>query len=219
MALKRNNPVRRVLITAGPTREMLDPVRFITNLSTGEMGYAIAREAKRKRFKVTLISGPTALSAPRGIKFVPVVSVDDLDRALGKHFPSCDLLVMAAAVGDFIPVRRSSQKIRREKKWSVQFRQAPDLVRKVAEKKGKRLVVGFSLETQDWLKRSHAKLAKKKLDGMVANYFTGGHNPFGKTDTHVALIDCKRTQILHFPSKTAFARRLLGWAIELKKYS
>ncbi len=219
MALKRNNPVRHILITAGPTREMLDPVRFITNLSTGEMGYAIAREAKRKGLKVTLISGPTALNVPKGIRFVPIVSVSDLDGALGKHFPACDLLVMAAAVGDFIPLRRSSQKIHRGKKWSVEFRQAPDLVRKVAAKKETRLVVGFSLETQDWLRRSHAKLAKKKLDGIVANYFTGGHNPFGKTDTHVALIDRKRTQVLHFPSKTEFARRLLGWAVDLKKYS
>lgn len=218
VAFKRNNPVRRVLITAGPTREMLDPVRFITNLSTGEMGYAIAREAKLRGFKVTLISGPTALSAPRGIKFVSIVSVDDLDRALGKHFPSCDLLVMAAAVGDFIPVRRSSQKIRREKKWSVQFRQAPDLVLKIAAKKGKRLVVGFSLETQDWLKRSRSKFVRKNLDGMVANYFTGRHNPFGKTNTRVALIDRKGSQVLHFPSKTACARRLLDWAVGLKNY-
>lgn len=195
---------------------MLDPVRFITNLSTGEMGYAIAREAKRKGFKVTLISGPTALSVPKGVRFIPITTVGDLDRALGKHFSSCDLLIMAAAVGDFFPIKRSAQKIHRGKKWSIQFRQAPDLVKKVAIKKGRRLVVGFSLETQDWLNRSRAKLIRKKLDGIVANYYTSRHNPFGKTSTHVALIDRRRSKVLHFPSKAAFARRLVGWAVRLK---
>ena len=206
-------------MTAGPTREMLDPVRFITNLSTGEMGYAIAAEAKRRGYQVTLISGPAALTPARGIRYVSIVTVKELDEALQKYFFKNDLLFMAAAVGDFIPVRRSAHKIHRQKGWKIQFREAPDLVRKIARKKGDRVVIGFSLETEDWLERSRRKLKKKNLDGIVANFFTPRHNPFGKTLAQVALIDQGGVQKIGLSSKKALAKRLLGWAERLKKYS
>ena len=117
MARAKSKIFRSVLVTAGPTREMLDPVRFITNLSTGEMGYAIAREAKKRGFAVTLISGPTALVPPRGVRMVPIVTVEELGRALERHFFRHDVLVMAAAVGDFIPTRYALKKISRQKRW------------------------------------------------------------------------------------------------------
>lgn len=205
----------RILITAGPTREMLDPVRFITNLSTGEMGYAIAREAKRRRFKVTLISGPTALAVPKGVRFVSMMTVEDLRRALRKHFPRHDILVMSAAVGDFLPTRRASQKVRRQRRWKVAFRQAPDLVRGIAGNKGRKVVIGFSLETQNWLTRSRKKLKVKHLDGIVANYFSPRHNPFGRGRTQVALIDGEKTKVLRRQSKSELAGELLNWVIAL----
>lgn len=201
---------------------MLDPVRFIANLSTGEMGYAIAREAVRRRFKVTLISGPTALPPPKGVRFVPIVTVGDLKRALRRHFFRHDALVMAAAVGDFIPRGRSLKKIPRQKKWKVVFRQSPDLVRQVAQRKGGRIVIGFSLETGNWLARSREKQRTKNLDGMVANYFSSRHNPFGRTRVHVALMDAHRTRILSLGSKTRLARHILNWVIalgEARKYN
>ena len=190
---------------------MLDPVRFIANLSTGEMGYAVAREARRRGYPVTLISGPTALIPPQGVQLVPVVTVHDLDLALQKHFPKTDVLVMAAAVGDFIPVARSPKKIPRKKKWRITFRQSPDLIRKFAAQKAGRLVIGFSLETQNWLKRSAKKRTRKNLDGIVANYYSTKHNPFGQNRVHAALIDDTKTQVLRFNSKREFARKLIDW--------
>lgn len=207
--------LRRILITAGPTREMLDPVRFITNLSTGEMGYAVAREAKRRGFEVTLISGATPLTPPKGVRFVSIVTVEDLKRALWKHFFRHDALVMAAAVGDFLPRTRALKKVPRQKSWKVTFREAPDLVRRIAQRKGRRVAIGFSLETHDWLDRSRKKLRAKHLDGIVANYFSPRHNPFGKGRVHVALIDARKTRILRLRSKPALAREVLNWVIAL----
>lgn len=202
-------------MTAGPTREMLDPVRFITNLSTGEMGYSVAREARRKGFQVTLISGPTSLTPPRGVRWVPIVTVKDLEAALKKHFFNHDVLFMSAAVGDFLPVTRSSRKVPRKKTLKVLFRQSPDLVGTLARRKGDRIVIGFSLETNDWLRRSRKKRLKKHLDGIVANHFRPGHNPFGKTRARVALIDSEGARVFRFGSKPALARTLIRWAAGL----
>lgn len=196
---------------------MLDPVRFITNLSTGEMGYAVAREAKRRGWEVTLISGPTALAAPKGIRFVSILTVEGLRRALWKHFFRNEVLVMAAAVGDFLPTHRALKKIPRQKRWKVAFRQAPDLVRELARKKRDRVVIGFSLETHNWQARSRQKLKAKRLDGIVANYFSPRHNPFGKSRVHVALIDAQRTQVLRRHSKSELAAELLNWVIALAR--
>ena len=207
----------RVLVTVGPTREMLDPVRFIANLSTGEMGYAIAGEFKRKGFNVTLISGPTALKPPKGVRFIPIITVDELRRAIAKQFFRNDFLIMAAAVGDFIPVSLAFKKIPRQRTWKVTFQQSPDLVRQVAKRKGERIVVGFSLETDNWIKRSKAKREAKNLDGIVANYYSRRHNPFGPVRAHVALIDAQKTRILRFRSKPALARHLVNWIIALSR--
>lgn len=209
--------IRRILITAGPTREMLDPVRFIANLSTGEMGYAIAREFKRNGFDVTLISGPTSLEPPKGVRFIPIITVEELKRAMEKQFLKNDALIMTAAVGDFIPVSQSFKKVPRKKTWKVVFRQSPDLVRQVAGRKGDRIVVGFSLETDHWIKRSEAKRRSKNLDGIVANYYSHRHNPFGQTKVHVALIDAQKTRILQLRSKRALARHLMNWIIALSR--
>ena len=118
---------------------------------------------------------------------------------------------MSAAVGDFIPMRRASKKIPRQKRWTVSFREAPDLVKKLAQKKGNRKVIGFSLETGDWLGRSRRKLVRKQLDGIVANYYSPRHNPFGPTRVHAALLDREKTRVLHRPSKAALAREILDW--------
>jgi phosphopantothenoylcysteine decarboxylase/phosphopantothenate--cysteine ligase len=194
---------------------MLDPVRFITNLSTGEMGYAVAKEAARKGFDVTLISGPTALNAPKNVRRVPIETVGELDRALRKHFFRNDVLIMSAAVGDFVPVKRFATKIPRRKTWNVTLRQTPDLVGRLARRRGRRVVIGFSLETSDWIRRSERKRVKKHLDGIVANYYSPRHNPFGKTSVHVALIDGRKSRVYRLASKQTLARRLVQWAIAL----
>ena len=190
---------------------MLDPIRFITNLSTGGMGYAIAREARRRGLKVTLISGPTSLVPPKGVRWIPIVTVGELEKALRRHFFRHDVLIMTAAVGDFIPVRRALKKIPRQKRWTVVFRSSPDLVRDLAARKGRRIVIGFSLETGNWIQRSQKKRMAKRLDGIVANYFSPRHNPFGKRGVHAALIDARQTRLLRLRSKSGFAKHLLDW--------
>jgi phosphopantothenoylcysteine decarboxylase/phosphopantothenate--cysteine ligase len=145
----------------------------------------------------------------------PIVTVEELGRALEKHFFRHDVLVMAAAVGDFIPTRRALKKIPRQGKWKVSFRQAPDLVRKMARRKRGRVVIGFSLETGDWLRRSRKKRLRKNLDGIVANYYSPRHNPFGRARPHVAFIDERDTRIFRAPSKGVLARQVVNWAVAL----
>jgi phosphopantothenoylcysteine decarboxylase/phosphopantothenate--cysteine ligase len=178
----------KILITAGPTREKLDPVRFISNLSTGEAGYSIARAFQRKKYRVTLVSGPTCLKPPAGVRYVPILSVKDLQKVLLELFPSHDVLVMSAAVCDFTPRRYSSRKLKRSEGLSLRLARTPDLVAALAKRKGKKIVVGFCLETSRWIERAKEKLIQKRLDGIVANYYGKGHVPFGRRRVTMALI-------------------------------
>lgn len=206
---------KKILITAGPTREMFDPVRFLSNLSTGEMGYALAEEAKKK-YKVTLISGPTALKAPQGVRYIPIVTSSELKRACEREFKSCDILIMTAAVCDYTARFVKKSKISRKQTMHLELKQTPDIVKGLAQKKGERKVIGFCLETSDWLKRAEAKLKRKHLDGIVANFVSAKHNPFGKVKTKVALIDPENgTQMLEGLTKKAVSKKLLNWVQDL----
>lgn len=204
---------KKILITAGPTREMLDPVRFLSNLSTGEMGYALAREARRKKIQATLISGPTALKPPKGVRFISITSAEELKRACKREFRKHDLLVMTAAVCDFTASKKNLQKIQRTKTHQFLLKQTPDIVRGLSERKGNRKVIGFCLETQDWLARAKAKIKRKNLDGIVANYYSKTHTPFGDRKINTAFIDKnEKTTFLKNQSKAQVARKLLRWA-------
>lgn len=201
----------KILVTAGPTREMLDPVRFLSNLSTGEMGFTLAECAKTKGHDVTLISGPVALKAPAGVSFVSITSASDLQKACQRYFPRHDVLIMTAAVCDFTAANPSGQKIRRLKTKQFLLKQTPDIVAGLASKKGKRLVIGFCLETQDWLKNARHKLARKKLDGIVANFYTAKHVPFGKRRITTAFLSPGKINLLKNKSKRQVSQALLGW--------
>ncbi len=205
----------KILITAGPTREMLDPVRFLSNLSTGEMGYTLARTAKSLGYQVTLISGPTALEPPPGIRFIPILSAQELKRACEKEFPKNNILVMTAAVCDFTAASLSTQKIQRTKTNHLQLKQTPDIVAGLARKKGKRIVIGFCLETTNWLGRAQEKLKRKGLDGIVANYYHKGHVPFGKRKINTAFLDTRKTHHLKHLSKSQVSVRLVRWIEQL----
>lgn len=180
---------KRLLVTAGPTREMLDPVRFLSNVSTGTMGYAIAREAKRMGYQVTLVSGPVALTPPSGVRFVPVVTADEMKRAVFSAWPRTDILIMTAAVCDYTPVHFSRQKIKRIKQKTIRFKRTPDILKQVSQKKGKRIMVGFALETESLLKNAKRKLKGKNLDFIVANWYGKGNNPFGPRRASMILMD------------------------------
>lgn len=204
--------LRKILITAGPTRERLDPVRFLSNLSTGEMGYAIAREAVSRGYQVSLVSGPTELKPPRGTKFYPVISATQMKEICGKLFPKHDGLIMTAAVCDFMPVFAGRHKIPSGKGLTLKLKRTPDILASLAKRKGRRIVIGFCLETRDLIRRATEKLVKKRLDGIVANFYGSGRIPFGKRDVEVVFIDSgKKIRTVSSRSKARIAGALLGW--------
>ena len=178
-----------LLVTAGPTREMLDPVRFLSNVSTGHMGYQIARQAKRMGFLVTLVGGPTVLKPPRGVRLVSVLTAEEMRRAVFRFWPNTDALVMTAAVCDYTPVRFSPSKIKRIKQKTIRFKRTADILESCGRRKGNRVVVGFALETEAVEQNAIRKLRRKNLDFIVANWYNSNNNPFGKTRTSMVLMD------------------------------
>ncbi len=164
---------KRVVITAGPTREYIDPVRFLSNESSGRMGFALAKRAAELGHKVTLIAGPVCLETPKGVKRVDVVSARDLLAATKAEFKNADVLFMAAAVADFRPARKLAGKWRKKDGGTEEAQLAlvrnPDILATVARGKGERLVVGFALETGDGVRRALAKMKRKNTDYVVLN--------------------------------------------------
>lgn len=159
-----------VLVTAGPTREHLDPVRFLSNPSSGRMGFALAEEAAARGARVTLVSGPTELKNPEGVETVRVTSAEEMLVASRGAFESCDVLIAAAAVCDFRPRHRHETK---QSKKSVslvlELERTPDILATLAADKGRRFVIGFAAQTGDPVAAARAKLAAKNLDLIVAN--------------------------------------------------
>ena len=164
----------KVLVTAGPTREHIDPVRFLSNRSTGRMGYAVAEAAVAAGHAVTLVSGPVAIAPPAGLAaFVPIVSARDLLAAVKARLADCDALVMTAAVADFRPARRAPRKIHKgAMPAALALVRNPDVLAALRPRKGRRLFVGFAAETDAVLESAAAKLARKGLDLIVANDVT-----------------------------------------------
>jgi len=183
-------PFRKILITAGPTEEPIDPVRVITNRSTGFMGYEIARAARKRGYRVTLISGPVKLTRPRGLKFIRVSTARELQRAVRSEIRENDILVMASAVSDFRPAKFSKNKVSSGKAIVLRLVKNPDILKSLSEKERKdKILVGFSLETGDLLKKARKKLKEKRLDLIVSNRAGGRSAPFGDGPTSVYLID------------------------------
>lgn len=160
-----------VTVTAGPTREAMDPVRFLSNHSTGKMGYAIARSAKMRGAEVTLISGPVALEPLDGVRMIPVTSACDMREAVMQALPQSDLVIKAAAVGDYRPATCQDDKIKKhDDDMSVSLVRNPDILAEIGEKRrDDQVICGFSMETRDLLENSTKKLQKKNCDVIVAN--------------------------------------------------
>ena len=212
--------LRKILITAGPTREMVDPVRFLSNLSTGEMGYALAKVAVSKGYQVSLVSGPTDLRPPKGAKFYPVISALQMKKICTELFPKHDGLIMTAAVCDFMPAAAGRHKIPSVKGLTLRLKRTPDILAALAKRKGRRVVIGFCLETQDLIRRAAEKLIRKKLDGIVANFYGPGRIPFGKSRVEAHLIDASgKVRKIMGRSKMQVSKTLLGWMESLGKYS
>jgi len=159
-----------VLVTAGPTREYLDAVRFLSNASSGKMGFACATAAARAGHEVTLITGPVVLSDPEGIRTIRVTSADDMYRAVMKVYPRIDAAIMTAAVGDYKPAERFAGKLKKKAETlTLRLVRTRDILKEMGRRKGSRILVGFALEVQDAVHQALLKYKKKNLDYVVLN--------------------------------------------------
>jgi phosphopantothenoylcysteine decarboxylase/phosphopantothenate--cysteine ligase len=160
----------RVLVTAGPTREEIDPVRYISNHSSGKMGYAIARQARLRGAEVTLVTGPTAIPVPYGVAVVQVESAEQMREAVLERLAGTDIVIKAAAVADYRPRQRAEMKVKKSSaRLAIELEKNPDILAEIGTRKGDRLLVGFAAETEDLLANASKKLAQKNLDLIVAN--------------------------------------------------
>lgn len=205
-----------VTVTAGPTQEALDPVRYLTNHSTGRMGYAIAREAMLRGADVTLISGPTALKPVPGVKTVDVVSARDMFEAVQAALPETDILVKAAAVADYRPANVADDKIKkRDGDMAIPLERTDDILGWVAEHRHPGLFVcGFSMETRDMIENSRKKLARKHLDMIAANNLKVAGAGFGVDTNVVTILTADGIQELPLMGKDQVAAKLLGAILE-----
>ncbi len=177
---KIKNQKLKILITAGPTREFIDPVRFISNPSSGKMGITVAEAALRKGHEVTLVSGPVSLPLPGSARNINVVSGLEMKEAVVSNFPECDVLIMTAAVGDYRPVKKHSDKIHKTSdKITIELIRNPDILKKIKEIKTKQKIVGFAAETEDLIQSGIRKLKEKGLDLIIANKVGTKKSGFG----------------------------------------
>jgi phosphopantothenoylcysteine decarboxylase/phosphopantothenate--cysteine ligase len=196
---------KKILLSSGPTVELIDPVRFIGNRSSGKMGQAMALAAFYRGAEVTVVTGPTKVSFPKAVKVVHVRTADEMYREVAKLFPKCDIFISAAAVADFRPKKVSKSKIKKDKaELSIELERTQDILKELSRlKKKKQIVVGFSIETEDEIKNSREKLFSKNLDMIVVN------NPLKKgagfeADTNQITILKKNGKVLNYPLKSKF---------------
>lgn len=208
---------KKVLVTAGGTREMLDPVRYISNRSSGKMGYALAQVAREMGATVTLISAQTALVRPEGVHYVQVTSAEELLTQVEQAFPATDMLVMAAAVSDYRPAEMASQKLKKQPDHhglTLQLTETTDILKRLATQKQGQFVIGFAAETQQLLTNATRKLTEKKLDLLVANDVAKPGVGFNGDTNQVTLLSQNfapvTTAVL---SKQAIARTVLETAV------
>ena len=210
-----------VLVTAGPTRENVDPVRYLTNRSSGKMGYAVAEAAARRGAHVILVSGPTSLDVPSGVERIDVQSAQDMHRVVLEKVAGCSIAIFAAAVADYRPAEPSGQKIKRNNEsTTIALEPTPDILASVARNEGKRFIVGFAAETDHVAENARQKLAAKNADLMVANDVTAEGSGFDH-DTNVVTLFARDGRDLALPrmSKSEVAQRILDEVVRLRSTS
>lgn len=201
----------KVLITAGPTQEPIDPVRYITNHSSGKMGYAIAAQAQKRGAKVKIVSGPVNINAPSGVEVAFVKTADEMFNEVMKSYEEFDILIMVAAVADYKCAQIADKKIKKNNnELSIDLVKNPDIAKELGKVKGNRVLVGFSAETNDLINNACEKLASKNLDMIIANDVTQEGAGFG-TDTNIIKIIKKDGDIIDLPimSKVEAGDRIL----------
>jgi len=209
----------KVLVTAGPTREKIDPVRYITNHSSGKMGYAVAENAAKRGAEVTLISGPVHIKAPSFVKLVAVESAEDMYNAVTKHFADCDILVKAAAVADYTVPDVSNEKIKKkDDDLSLALARTKDILKAVGEHKAAhQAVCGFSMETSNLIENSRKKLVSKNCDMIIANNLKDSGAGFGVDTNKITIITENSIENLAVMTKREAAGKILDAAVSLLK--
>ncbi|HHX49916.1 MAG TPA: bifunctional phosphopantothenoylcysteine decarboxylase/phosphopantothenate--cysteine ligase CoaBC, partial [Clostridia bacterium] len=203
---------KKVMVTAGGTRENIDPVRYIGNRSSGKMGFALAKAAWLRGAETVLISGPTELEPPPGILYCQVESAGEMRQAVLEHYPETDVVIKAAAVADYRSDQMSLHKIKKDSEYStLKLVRTPDILQELGEKKTGQILVGFAAETENLLTHARQKLTKKKLDLIVANDVTREDAGFG-SDTNVVtlLFPDGKVQQLPLMSKEEVAQQILS---------
>ncbi len=209
---------KKVLVTAGPTQELIDPVRYITNHSTGKMGYAVAKAAANRGAEVILVSGPVNLSCPQGVKRIDAVSAKDMFEAVKANYEVCDIVIKAAAVADYRPAAVASEKIKKmDGEAKILLERTDDILKFVSEHKREgQILCGFSMETENMVENSRAKLAKKNLDMVVANNLKVKGAGFGTDTNIVTLITKEAVKELPIMTKEDVADQILDALLEFK---
>jgi len=207
-----------VLVTAGPTAEDIDAVRFVSNRSSGKMGYRVAEAARDRGAKVVLVSGPTSLRAPRGVLLVAVRSAEEMAAAVQQHAAAAEIVVMAAAVSDYRPASAAPGKLKKTDGPAVlELVRTPDILQSLGAQKGKRILVGFAAETEQVEEYAAGKLRAKNLDLIVANDVSRRDAGFGGDRNAAALIDATGdTVLVPLMSKRELAERILDRVVELR---
>lgn len=201
IACEKDMVGKKVLVTAGPTQEPVDPVRFITNHSTGKMGYAIAENCMRRGAEVTLVSGPVQIASPLCVRLIPVVTAADMASAVKECYKEQDIIIKTAAVADYRPAHPADEKVKKKDAESVlELERTEDILAYLgAHRRDGQFICGFSMETENMLENSRAKLARKNVDMIVANNLKVAGAGFG-TDTNVVTIitkdDCKQLELM-----------------------
>ena len=219
LALPQDLEGKRVLISAGPTQESLDPVRYLTNHSTGKMGYALARMAMLRGADVILVSGPVSIVPPPFVRVVPVVSAQDMYGEITTYAPQSDFVFMAAAVADYTPAQYSDDKIKKQEgKMQISLKRTRDILGFLGEhRRDGQIICGFSMETRDMLENSRAKLQKKHVDMICANNLKVPGAGFGVDTNVITIITQADTTELPLLSKEEAANTILNKAITLSK--
>lgn len=218
LAPRRDWQGHRILVSAGPTQEPIDPVRFISNRSSGKMGYAIAEAAQARGAQVVLVTGPTALPTPKGVEVVPVDTAEDMTKALSTRLAWSTAVIMAAAVADFRPMHPASQKIKKQgqPEQTLRLEQTTDILAFLSAQRTTQFIVGFAAETNDLIAHAQDKLTAKGLDLIVANDITAKGAGFGSDHNAATLID-RQGGMMDLPlmPKRAMADAILNRALAL----
>lgn len=219
VAYEKDLSGKTVLVTAGPTREAIDPVRFISNHSTGKMGYAIARSASLRGARVILVSGSVSIEPPLFAELVPVVSAEDMYNAVMKYKDEADIIIKSAAVADYTPITASSEKIKKQSgDMRIELKRTKDILKEIGQsRRENQFICGFAMETENLIENAFKKLESKNVDMIVANSLKTEGAGFG-TDTNVVTLITKdgKTE-LPLMSKTDVAMKILDAANRVKK--